>query len=229
MLQYTFDFLSEIFLICIYPVSGILVNFVPRSHFESKKNGKTILIVERWLTFNIRHLYWKYYLEKKGFRVIIKNFSLLDGDFEKSSLKLGKYLEESNYKNVVLVGISGGALTSLLYLQEHNGWKRVNRFIAIGAPFRGTWSAFPVAFTYSGRELFPTSPLIQRITAMKLIHLERIICIKAKYDEMVPKGAVLPGTNSIALPIFGHNNLHLRIRATYKKISDFAKDQRIQD
>lgn len=222
MLRLISDFFSEIFLICIYPISGILVNFIPKSRFEGKKEGKTIVIVERWLTFNIRHLYWKYYLERRGFRVLIKNFPLHRGDFEKSGAMLNQYLESHDCKDIVLVGISGGALTSLLYLQEHDGWRRVDKFISIGAPFQGTWSAFPVSFTYSGRELFPNSPLIQKIKKMQILHPERIFCIQAKYDEMVPKGSVLPGANSVALPTLGHNNLHLRIRATYKKIAEFA-------
>lgn len=222
MLRYLRDILSEILLICIYPISGILVNFIPKSRFEGKKNGKTIVIVERWLTFNIRHLYWKYYLERKGFQVLIKNFPLRHGNFEESGVLLKQYMEEHRCKDAVLVGISGGAITSLLYLQEHNGWENIDKFIAIGGPFQGTWAALAVSFTYSGRELLPHSAFIEKLKGMKILHPERIFCITAQYDEMVPTGAILPGTNSITLPIAGHNNLHLRIRATYKKIAEFA-------
>ncbi len=224
MLKLLSDLVSEVFLICIYPISGILVNFIPKSRFEGKKEGKTIVIVERWLTFNIKHLYWKYYLERKGFRVLIKNFPLQNGNFEKSAAQLKEYLEKHSCKDIVLVGISGGALTSLLYLQEHEGWRRVDKFIAIGAPFQGTWASFFVSFTHSGRELFPNSKLIQKIKNMNILHPERIFCIQAKYDEMVPGGSVLPKTHSVTLLTLGHNNLHLRIRATYRKIAEFAKN-----
>lgn len=224
MLKLIPDTLSEIFLICVYSFSGLLVSFIPKEKFESKKEGKTIIIVERWLNFNIRHLYWKYYLERQGFRVFIKNFSLWSGDFDKSALRLEQYMEKKKCDDVVLVGISAGALTSLLYLQEYGGWERVRKFISVGAPFEGTWSAFPVAFTHSGRELFPTSATIHKIKNMKILHPEKIFCIRAKYDEVVPNGAVLPGAHSVTLPIAGHNNLHLRIRATYRKIAEFASD-----
>jgi len=201
-----------------------MVNFVPKEKFVSKKDGKTIVIVERWLTFNIRHLYWKYYLERKGFRVFIKNFPLRHGNFEESGGQLREYMNKHQCKDVTLVGISGGAITSLLYLQEHGGWERVDKFIAIGGPFKGAWSALIVSFAYSGRELLPNSKLIKKIRRMKLLHPERIFCIRATYDEMVPHGTVLPGSHSVTLPVVGHNNLHLRVRATYKKIAEFAND-----
>lgn len=229
MLQFLSDFFSEVFLICIYPLSGIIVNFIPKKKFESTKDGRIIVIVERWLSFNIRHLYWKYYLERKGFRVFIKNFSLWDGDFKESGLGLKKYIEQKDLKDIILVGISGGAITSLLYLQEQDGWERVDKFVSIGAPFEGTWASVFVSFTHSGRELFPNSMLVQGIKKMRLLNIGKIFCIRAKFDEMVPSGSVLPGAGSLTLPVFGHNNLHLRIRATYRAIVEFAKDQRPQD
>lgn len=222
MPRYFSDVLSEIILICVYPLSGLVVNFIPKSRFESKKEGKTIVIIERWLTFNIRHLYWKYYLERKGFKVLIKNFPLRHGNFEESGEQLKQYMDKHRCKDVVLVGISGGAITSLLYLQEHNGWEKVDKFISVGSPFQGTWAALAVSFAYSGRELLPNSLLIKKIKKMEILHPQKIFCITAKYDEMVPRGAVLLGSHSVSLPVVGHNNLHLRIRGTYKKIAEFA-------
>lgn len=205
-------------------MSAIVIRFVPRSVFEGEGTGKTILIVERWFNLNIRHIYWKLYLEKRGFRVYIVNFSIWKGAFENSAVRLKKYMEKRDLNDVTLVGISSGAITSLLYLEEKEGWKRVSRFIAVGAPFHGTWIAIIISFLKSGRELLPKSRLIQKISALKLSNPNKIICIRAKFDEMVPTGAVLPNTKGITIKAFGHNNLHIRISGTYKKIIEIANN-----
>lgn len=205
-------------------MSAIVIRFVPRSVFDGKGNGRTILIVERWFNLNIRHIYWKLYLEKRGFRVYIVNFSMWKGTFENSAVKLQNYIEERGLSDVTLVGISSGAVTSLLYLEEKEGWKRVSRFIAVGAPFCGTWLAIVISFLISGRELLPKSRLIKKISKFQVSNPDKIICIRAKFDEMVPNGAVLPNTKAVTIKAFGHNNLHIRISQTYRKIIEFADE-----
>ncbi len=74
----------------------------------------------------------------------------------------------------------------------------------------------------SGKELLPNSRLIKELNAIELENLEKVYCIKAKFDEMVPSGTILSGAHRITLNVVGHNNLHLQIGSTYRKIAEIA-------
>lgn len=222
-MKHVLQIISEIFLILFYPISSLIANLIPKNKLEGKGDGKTIVIVERWLSKNIKHIQWKSYLEKRGFRVYLANFSLYKGDFEESARDLEMYINKRNLKNIILVGISSGALTGLLYLQEHDGWENVDRFVTIGAPFKGTPTAYNLSFLYSGRQLLPKSSLIKKINNYKIKNLDRIYCFRATFDEMVPKGTVLPGSHEMRINAIGHNNLHLGIGRTYERIADLAR------
>lgn len=222
MLRIFYLILSEISLIILDPVLSFISYFVPQRELRGHGDGSKIVIVERWFSMNIRHLYWKYFLERQGYNAHLVNFPIRNGSFEESATELSRYLEHHNLSNITLVGISSGALTSLIYLQEHDGWSRVDKFISVGAPFKGTWIALLVAFLHSGRELLPLSPLMKRISLYKILHPENIYCIRARFDEMVPVGSMLPGAHKILLEVIGHNNLHIRIRMTYKKIIELV-------
>lgn len=174
---------------------------------------------------NIRHLYWKYFLERQGYNAHLVNFPIRNGSFDDSALALSQYLTKHTLTNISLVGISSGALTSLIYLQEYDGWRRVDKFISVGAPFEGTWMALFVAFSSAERELLPGSQLMKKISRYKLLYPKKIYCLMAQFDEMVPFGSILPGTHKIVLKVIGHNNLHIRIRMTYKKIIDLVEAQ----
>lgn len=224
MLKNLYQISSEITLICLYPLFSIFAHFVPKSTFEGNGKGKTIIIVERWLSVNIRHIYWKFYLERRGFNVYLLNFSLWHGDFDNSAKDLKKYIERKNLKDIVLVGVSSGAITSLLYLQELEGWDNVSKFISIGAPFTGTWSALLLSFVPSGRQLWPASSLIEKISRFEIKNIDKITCIRAKFDEMVPMGSVLKGAKEVRIGTIGHNNLHLGMGKTYKRIVEIANN-----
>lgn len=215
---------SEILLIVFYPISALIAFFTPKEELEGKGDGKTIVIVERWIARNVKHIQWKSYLEKRGFKVYLVNLSLYKGSFANSSMELKGYLDKRDLNNVVLVGISSGALTSLVYLQEHNGWARVAKFITIGAPFKGTWAALTLAPFYSGRELLPDSKFIRKIQSFNVKNLDKIYCFRITFDEMVPFGSVLPGAHEMRINAVGHNNLHLGLGRTYERIADLAKE-----
>jgi pimeloyl-ACP methyl ester carboxylesterase len=222
MLNSLYQVLLEITLIVLYPLFSIFAHFIPKSMFNGNGKGQTIVIVERWLTINIRHVYWKFYLERRGFNVYLANFSLWHGDFEASAKDLKKYIERKNLKDIILVGESSGAITSLLYLQELEGWEKVRKFIAIGAPFKGTWIAILLSFVPSGRQLWPVSGLMSKMSQFEIKNPEKITCIRAKFDEMVPTGSVLKGAREVRIGTIGHNNLHLGMGRTYAKIIEIA-------
>ena len=222
MIRLFYEILSEIVLILLYPIAFVTLQINTKNLKQNEIDGPTIVIVERWLSLNIRHLYWRRYLRKNGFNVHLVNFPLWQKDFEHSSYSLNNYMEEREIKNATLVGISSGAITCLLYLQERDGWSRVKNFVSVGSPFEGTWMMLILSYLKSGRELLPGSALTQKIKNMDIVHIDRITCMRAKFDEMVPNGAILPHANAVTVNIFGHNNLHIRNKSTYKVISNLA-------
>jgi len=222
MLRFFSQILTECTLIVFYPLLSLIMLFVPPWELRGNGNGKTIVIVERWLSLNFRHLYWKYYLERKGYNVYLANFPLRLGNFHEAAGHLDSYLERNELTDVTLVGISSGAIASYLYLHYYDGWSRVDKFISIGAPFKGTWMAIFISWLPSGRELLPNSDLIKEIGNITLLHLNKVYCMKAKFDEMVPNGSILEGAHKITLNVIGHNNLHLQVRTTYRKIIEIV-------
>lgn len=221
-MRYFYQVPREILLMISYPIFGFVGLFVRKGGINEQ--GKpTIVIVERWFNENVLHVYWKKYLEKKGFRVYLLNFYLPYGTFEESAGKLKKFVDEERLEDFYLVGISGGGLTSLLYLQEHGGWEKVKKFIPVGTPFGGTPFALAVSFVKSGRELLPGSSLIKKISQMKIEHLSRIVCIRAKNEAIVPNNNnYIEGTQNELVNVFGHNSLHMVTRKTYDDIAKIA-------
>lgn len=221
--RFIYDFFLELGLIILYPLLSITLQFGLQKP-QIANNGPVIIIVERWLSLNIRHIFWKRYLERRGFQVYLINLPLWKRDFSDSSRKLEEYINQFKLSDIVLVGISSGAITALLYLQERNGWAKVNKFISVGAPFNGTYLMLFLSFLPSGRELLPGSKLIRKIQSFSTFDPKKVICIRAKFDEMVPNGSILKGAKKITLNIFGHNNLHLHNQKTYKIIVEHAKN-----
>jgi pimeloyl-ACP methyl ester carboxylesterase len=221
-MKYIYQVPREILLMVSYPIFGFVGLFVKKGGVNEQ--GKpTIVIVERWFNENILHIYWKKYLEKKGFRVYLLNFKLPDGTFEQSAEKLKEFISREELENFYLVGISGGGLTGLLYLQEHGGWEKVKKFIPVGTPFGGTLFALAVSFVGSGRELLPGSGLVKKISQMRIEHLSRIVCIRAKNEAVIPnKSNYVEGTRCELIDVFGHNALHMVTRRTYDEIAKIA-------
>ncbi len=221
--KFAYDILLEVGLIVLYPLLSVTLQIgLQKPRFRNE--GQVIVIVERWLSLNIRHIFWKRYLERRGFRVYLINLPLWRRDFSDSSMKLSEYIDQFQLSDIILVGISSGAISALLYLQEKNGWRKVKKFISIGAPFNGTYAILFLSFLPSGRELLPGSKLIKKIQSYSNFDPGKVICIKAKFDEMVPSGSILKGAKKITLNIFGHNNLHLHNKKTYKIIIENAKE-----
>ena len=221
-----FQITQEFLLIIFYPFAGIFQKvFEPIFKTQSKlTNANTILIVERWFNPNILHLFWKRYLEKKGFRVIIVNFPFQEGDFESSADKLSAYIAKHELQDFVLVGVSGGGLTALRYLQKYRGWKQIKRAITIGSPLGGTYLMWFLGIFASGRDLWLGSPLTEQIKRIKEVDKRKLFCIRASFDEMVPEwSSSISGTNIITIPVWGHNVLHMASIQTYETVAKLAE------
>lgn len=213
--------LSEICSMIGYPLSFMVKQ---PSNTKQDINKPTILIVERWFNHNLFHNQWISYLRGKGFNVFFVNFPIYQGTFAESSVLLKRYISEKKLEDITLVGISSGGVTSLLYLEEQNGWQHVKKFIAVGSPLKGNSMSLFICFIYSARELLPWSSFVTKLKGMDISHPERTVCIRAKFDQLVPKSSsILAGVKEKVIPVIGHNNFHLHCRKTYEAIAEEAR------
>jgi pimeloyl-ACP methyl ester carboxylesterase len=225
LLRYIAQLASELFLMLFYPLLTLTRFSLPLSQRNPQPTKKTpIIIVERWFTPNPLHILLKDYLEERGFQVYIMNFPILRGDFQKSALKLKGFIDQRALTDFVLVGISFGAITSLLYLQELQGWSKTKRFIAIGAPFNGTLYAYLFFFIKSFREMVPESDLTKRLTQTN-DYPEKTLTLEAVFDQFVTKeSGRLPKAPHLRVNILGHNNLHVFSTTVYEEIRKQAEN-----
>lgn len=188
-------------------------------------NGRTIVIVERWLNSNVFHHRWVDYLQRQGFTVHLVSLSLAKGTFDESAIILKIYIDGHNLTDITLVGVSSGGISCFLYLQKYNGWTKVRRFISVATPFQGTVWIWPLFFIKSCRELIPNSSFLRNLLEQKIEHVDKIICITGKIDELVPLSSQsLPGAKREALNIWGHNNMHLYSKKTWDLIARYAME-----
>lgn len=182
-----------------------------------------IVIVDTWLHKSPLHWFWTWYLERQGFAVSLAYFPLKELSIPESAAALQRYADENALHDVVLVGISTGALTCYLYAQQRQGWDRVKHLVAIGAPFGGTEAALFLYPDPHARALLPRSPLVRRIAQEPVQHPERITSLAALADEMVPRwSSRLPGVRQEIIDVVGHNNLHSACEATYRRGAQLA-------
>ncbi len=184
---------------------------------------KTIFIVTPTFTGPFLYRKAKKYLENKGFNVIIYNFTKEIKDIDTSAEKLKKILDDMNLENVCLVGISAAGLTCYEYVNKLDGWGRVDTFVSIGTPFKGTLMSYFAFHTKIGRRLIPKSSYIAHIQSIKPRNLDKTYCLVATKDEIVPKeSSMLSGAHFIEVPVLGHVRLHAFSDKTFEIISQIA-------
>lgn len=219
------EWFAEISLIFVNFPSNIVKPFILFDTVNKDGNQKyPVILIERWFSRNVFHIAAKKYLESKGFVVYSLNYPMMKGSFEDSAVNLKNFVEKHSLEDVILIGISAGATTSLEYLQFHDGWKHTHLFISIGGALYGSPLAVFFPFSKSLRELNPKSKFIKHLHSEPIKHLDRIITMRAKKDNMVPAScAHLPGARNITVNVVGHNLLHTFWLPTYKKVYTIAK------
>lgn len=206
-----FQCIAEVFSFLIFPIVSMLRLFIPLDKVNNHDSQKpTIIIIEQWFVQTVSHVFLKSYLEKRNFKVYMFNFNPVHGGFDDGAYHLRKFINKQKIKDCILVGISMGAVTSYVYAQRFGGWKKVKKIVSLGGPFRGTPWALVFSFLKNGKQILPQSNFIEELQKEKLQFPDRVFCIIAKSDELVPRwSSILAKVRSKEVPIVGHNNLHI--------------------
>ncbi|MDP3987718.1 MAG: hypothetical protein Q8P80_01080 [Candidatus Levybacteria bacterium] len=219
-----FGISKEILFLFIVIPTALLGFIFPLTKVNKKPSRKKpIVFVHGWLNQNLLYYFLKRHLEKQGYQVYMTNFGLLTGDINQNAYLLSNFFEKKKLKNTILIGASLGSLIGFHYLQELEGWNRVEKFIAIGGPFMG----FPLAklffFLKSGKQMSPNSKYLKDLFNKYVKNIEKIVCISSKYDEIVPaNSSKIKGARSETLKIVGHVNLLAFSSQVYKLITNYA-------
>lgn len=220
--------LREAILLVIYIAAGAVGYFIAlgRAEIPKNPNGINIVFVHGWLTQNPLYYFFKKHLKQQGFIVHMTSFGLHAGDIRDTAAQLDNYLRTNNLSNAVLVGTSVGALISWYYLEHLQGWLRVDKFIAIGGPFKGSPWAPLGSFTKAGRQMIEGSVFLQDIRQTGITHPERSLCLRARSDELVPAvSSSLEGVRTETINVMGHVMVQAFAKETFRAISEFASEK----
>jgi pimeloyl-ACP methyl ester carboxylesterase len=115
------------------------------------------------------------------------------------------YLEERGLRNVTIVAHSKGGLIGKYALDHLNSRHRLERLIAIAAPFSGS----PYARWFINRavrDFAPTTAIIRELQSATT-HNHRITSIYGTFDPHIPGRSALAGATNLELPVKGHFRL----------------------
>lgn len=176
-----------------------------------------VLLLHGWLgTRGVLH-FLEARLKRAGFPVFSIDLGLLNiRDIEKSSevvcAKVERMSHRMNSVRISAIGHSMGGLIGLWGLKRLNLAGFVDRFIAIGAPFQGSYLTLPGMAMFSPlvktlRQMKPGSEFIRRLHDGPLPPDVEIHCLAARHDLFVrPESATLEGAHNVLIE-GGHASL----------------------
>lgn len=134
-------------------------------------------------------------LLRRGFsRVFAMNYSVRTKDVRTAAVQLAEEIEaiveETGYERIHVVAHSLGGVIARYYVTRLGGDERVHTLATLGSPHTGTLLAH-FAPTPIGRQLRPTSPLMQELNQPAEGCRTRIIAFWSDTDE-----AIVPAVNA---------------------------------
>lgn len=112
------------------------------------------------------------------------------------------YLAQHDLRHVVVVAHSKGGLIGKYAMLLHDPEHRIDRMIAVAAPFGGSIYA-PYTVLPSLRAFSPTDATTV-LLGKNLSVNARITSIYGEFDPHIPGGSDLPGATNVQLPTAGH-------------------------
>lgn len=222
LLTFFISIILEFIYLLVSIISGLIGFLYPFKYLVKNLSKKStpVVIVHGWMNSNLIFTSLRKFLESKDFSVYMANFGFHAGDLDIYAEKLGQYIKNNKLKDAVLIGASAGALISFAYLQKLDGWNNVDKFISLSGPLKGTPVAYlDFLFTKAGFQMRPNSKFIKSLWQEKIKNPEKIICLRAKYDEFVPSSSSqIEGANNIIINTVGHTSLIAFSKKTLKTI-----------
>jgi pimeloyl-ACP methyl ester carboxylesterase len=155
-----------------------------------------VLLIHGFTSNKIANLPLHQALRREGFQTYNVDIPGLNTqDIRKSSplvaAKVLEIKEKNNCDQVQLIGISIGGLIGLHYLRKHDGHLHINKFVALGTPFKGTpvgkvLDRLPLEFRNALKQLIPNNEHITEITEGNFESVD-ITSIGAEGDTFVPE------------------------------------------
>lgn len=148
-------------------------------------------------------------LRARGFDVhLVDLATLCVQDVRFLAVQLGASIEQTLSRTGAprcrIVALSQGAVLAAYYVRLLGGAARVERLVALGAPFRGTWAAVPGLAVLGGWsrgiwQLLPGSALVRELEAAADPGVP-VISLALAGDLVVPPSrTTLPGARSVVL------------------------------
>tara|TARA_Y100001968_G_C19450442_1_gene768176 strand:- start:5414 stop:6034 length:621 start_codon:yes stop_codon:yes gene_type:complete len=171
-------------------------------------------------------------LEKEGFIVLVPYMPHEFGRIPIESLakNLDDFISYELGEEIIvnLLGFSMGGLIARTWVQRMNGSKRTNKFISVGSPHKGTFTAQIIpSLLFAGiaqmkRHSMFLKNLNENINSLKKMNCISFFCM---LDLMVFPGwqAVLPVGPSFQLPVLTHKGLIHNPRAIQIIVREFVK------
>ena len=104
------------------------------------------------------------------------------------------------------VGHSMGGLIASMVTQVHGIGEKIRSLICLSTPFKGTPSAYLVAFTKSGRQMLPNENLLEEIREGRYSDRTKVLSVYGDSDWIVPPENAHhdKAHENIVLPDLGH-------------------------
>jgi pimeloyl-ACP methyl ester carboxylesterase len=113
-----------------------------------------------------------------------------------------RYLDEHDLSAVVLVGHSKGGLIGKHVMLVDDAAGRVERMVAVAAPFSGSrYARFMPSRPLQA--FVPTAPTLAMLAANAEVNA-RITSVFPIFDGHLPEGSVLEGATNVEVPVRGH-------------------------
>lgn len=230
-----FDFLST----AKYLRHNLRFGLTRQNHFSGKSEHPPIILLQGFLgTSGVLDPFDRF-LQREGRNVFILDLGLVNiRDIRESAERLifeverimDLYSKEHAFKKVDIVAHSMGGLIAYYYVKKLGGHRCVRKLVALGSPFRGTWSAaLGVAlfgiFSRGVRQMLPGSKFLKElhVNHQKKFDTE-LFSIAAQYDTISPpESCFLKGATNRVLPL-GHAGLLMDERV-YQNVLAFLDDR----
>ncbi|WP_026532782.1 esterase/lipase family protein [Arthrobacter sp. H41] len=124
------------------------------------------------------------------------------GTIEDMAILVGRYLEQQNLENVVVVAHSKGGLIGKFLMTMPHQAGRVNCMVTVNTPFSG--SIYANFFVLPSIRAFAPGNRTLQLLRENIESNTRITSIYGKFDPHIPGGSFLEGARNVQLETMGH-------------------------